>query len=102
MAALNALGMVLQFGAAQIRPGQIDRVQKIINVRSVFHMELVPQPLHRQLQAPAHVPIFLQEFPGVVIPGVLCNILLFPLTCHADLPFLGHRTLPMCMICVRA
>ena len=50
---------------------QVDHIQKSLNVRPILHVELIFQPLHRQLQAPGHVPIFLQQLPGVVAPGVV-------------------------------
>ena len=62
MAALNALGMVLNVAPVQVCASQVDRIQKFLDGSAVFDLELGPHMLDGNLQAPNHVAIFFQQF----------------------------------------
>ena len=74
VAALNALGMVLNVAPVQVCAGQVDGIQKFFDGSAVFDLELGPNMLDGNLQAPHHIAVFFQQFPGIMVQRVLCDI----------------------------
>ena len=74
VAALNALGMVLNVAPVQVCAGQVDGIQKFLDGSAVFDLELGPHMLDGNLQAPNHIAVFFQQFPGIMVQRVLCDI----------------------------
>ena len=58
----------------EIRAGQIDGFQKILNCLAVVDPEPIPNLPHGNLQTPYHVAVFPQQRPGVVIVGIFGHI----------------------------
>ena len=83
--ALNALGLVLNVCAAQVRAGQIDGLQEVLNAGIIFDLKLRPDLLDGQLQAPDHIPVLLQQLPGVVVTGILRHLTLNLFPCHCGI-----------------
>ncbi len=69
VAALNAPGLVLNVRAAQIRAGQIDGLQEVLDAGIILDLKLRPDLLDGQLQAPDHIPVLFEQLPGVVVAG---------------------------------
>ena len=82
VAALDASGMIFYVRATEIRTCHIDGLQKIFNAAIVINAELIFHLLDRNLQAPYHIPIFFEQFPGVVIAGILLRPLFKLRFCH--------------------
>lgn len=62
VAALNALGVMLNIAARQIGAGQVDRIQKILDGSAILDLKFCPDMLNRQLQAPNHITVFFSSF----------------------------------------
>ena len=73
VAALNALGMVLNVTPCDVSPRQIDRIQEVLNGIPIFNLELIAHLLYGKLQAPHHIPIFFQQLPCIMIQRFLNN-----------------------------
>ena len=67
VAALNALGMVLNVAPVQVSAGKIDGIQKFLDGSAVFNLELGPHMLDGNLQAPNHIAVFFQQFSGIMV-----------------------------------
>ena len=74
VAALNALGMVFNIAPIQIGAGQIDGIQKFLDGCAVFDLKLGAHMLDRNFQAPHHIAVFFQQFPGIMVQRVFCDI----------------------------
>ena len=67
VAPLDAPGIVLKLGAAQIGPGQIGGLQEVLNGPAVLDLKFLFHLLDGQFHAPYHIPVLFQQPPGVVI-----------------------------------
>ena len=85
VAALNTPGLVLNVRAAQIRAGQIDGLQEVLNAGIILDLKLCPDLLDGQLQAPDHIPVLFEQLPGVVVTGVLRYLALNLFPCHCGI-----------------
>ncbi len=96
VALFNAFGMMLDFTARQIRPGQIDGFQKVLNRAVIFNLKLVSHPLDGKLQVPDHIPVFFQQFPGIMVQRVFrcCRVWTVPDISRNVLLSRGYNLLP--------
>ena len=69
VAALYTLGMVLNVPAGNVRPRQVHRFQEVLYGTAILDLKPIPHLLYRKLQAPDHIPVFLQQFPCITIHG---------------------------------
>ena len=74
MTLLDALRLMLQLRAGEIRAGQIDGFQKILNRLAVVDPEPIPNLTHGNLQTPDNVAVFPQQCPGIVIMRIFGHI----------------------------
>ena len=74
MAAFNAFGMMLDVASGQIGASQIDGIQKILDGGAILDLKLGADMLDRKLQAPHNIPVFFQQFPGIMVQGIISNI----------------------------
>ena len=86
VALLDALRLMLQLRAGEIRTGQIDGFQKILNRFAIVDPEPIPNLPHGNLQTPDNVAVFPQQRPCVVIVGIFGHV------CRGQL-ILRHRRL---------
>ena len=74
MALLDALCLMLQLRTGEIRAGQIDGFQKILDRFAVVDPEPVPNLPHGNLQTPDNIAVFPQQCPGIVIMRIFGHI----------------------------
>ena len=74
MTLLNALRLMLQLRTGEIRAGQIDRFQKILNCLAVVDPETIPNLPHGNFQTPYDVTVLPQQRPCIVIVRIFGHV----------------------------
>ena len=74
VALFDALRLMLQLRAGEIRAGQINGFQKILDCLAIVDPESVPNLPHGHLQTPNNIAVFSQQRPGVVIVRIFGHI----------------------------
>ncbi len=74
VALLDALRLMLQLRAGEIRAGQIDGFQKILNRLAIVDPESIPNLTHGNLQTPYDVTVLPQQCPCIVIMRIFGHV----------------------------
>ena len=74
MALLDTLRLMFQLRAGEIRAGQIDGFQKILNRLAIVDPESIPNLTHGNLQTPYDVTVLPQQCPCIVIMRIFGHV----------------------------
>ena len=74
MALLDTLRLMFQLRAGEIRAGQIDGFQKILDCFAIVDPEPIPNLPHGDLQTPDNIAVFPQQRPGIVIVRIFGHV----------------------------